>query len=124
MEDGLSAAVPRHLRVRASLQIAGTRLPARLVLLAMGMLFGTGMAVVAGQPVEQAGQLGIAGLAIGALILEGDWWGYSTRRIVVIALAHLTRSRYLMLTPVEYVLTAETSAPPQRTVRWQAQENE
>ena len=44
----LSAPVPRNLRVRASVQLGGTRVPARAFLTCAGLLFAGGLLVVAG----------------------------------------------------------------------------
>ena len=53
----LNAPVPRNLRVRASIQLASTRVPARAFLLVAAVLFLGGLLVIAGADVMQTVKL-------------------------------------------------------------------
>ena len=44
----LSAHVPRNLRVRSSIQLSSTRVPARAFLIVAGLVFVGGLLIVAG----------------------------------------------------------------------------
>jgi hypothetical protein len=121
----LIASVPRRLRVRPSIQVAGTRVPARGFLLGVGVLFLGGMAVILGADLERT--LWITGslALIGLLLLEGRLWGRSTREVALIVGRHLCRPRRMRLTCAVIVLPPEAEQAPAvvvRRPRWQTEE--
>jgi hypothetical protein len=119
MDDFLAAPVPRNLRVRASLQVANARLPARSFVLVMALVLVGGIAVARGA--ELAGTVQLLGLMAAACVamLEGRWWGYTTWALAAILAAHLSRPGLLELAAQEITLPPESIAPPARRPRWQ-----
>ncbi|MEN9935043.1 MAG: hypothetical protein RLZZ387_1622 [Chloroflexota bacterium] len=121
MNDFLSAPVPRNLRVRASLQVASTRLPARSFVLLMALVLVGGLAVARGADLTTTAQSLGAVAAVSITALEGRWWGYSTWALAWMAAAHLARPGQLELGPQEIALPPEApSAPVSRRPRWHA----
>lgn len=114
------APVPRNLRVNASVQVAGQRLPARGFLVVASVILLAGVAVVLGADVERAvWAAGVAALA-GLVLVEGRLWGRSTREVARIATRHALRGGLLRRTPVVRSLPPLPSeAPmPARRPRW------
>jgi hypothetical protein len=105
--DYLSAPVPRSLRVRASLQIGGTRLPARSFVLLMALLLVSGIAIARGADLVGTAQVAGVLAAAGMTLLEGRWWGYSSAALAGLLLTHIARPRTLELS------SRFTSLPPQ-----------
>lgn len=105
--DFLAAPVPRNLRVRASLQVANTRLPARSFVLLMAILLVSGIAIARGADLVGTVQIAGAGAALGMTLLEGRWWGYSTAALASLLLTHLMRPGTLELTPKSVALPPE-----------------
>ena len=104
----LSAPVPRNLRVRASVQLGGTRVPARAFLICAGLLFVGGMLVVAGADLLRTVRM------TGALIV------FALARILV---RHVRRPRRLRPQQSWVILPPEAApADPPRRPRWQQEE--
>lgn len=121
MSEGHQAPVPRRLRVRSSIQVAGYRVPARAFLTVMGGGFTGMVAVILGADFERAvwatGSLVLGGL----LIVEGRLWGRSSREVAAIVFCHARRPRRMRLGPQTIVLppeTAGTTGLPRRP-RWE-----
>jgi hypothetical protein len=115
----LHAFVPRNLRVRSSVQVAGQRLPATGFLLVAGTVFLGGLAVVFGAELERT----IWGVAIAALIglvvVEGRLYGRSSREVARLIARHYQRTGTLRRTPTTIVLRLElTNSQPARLPRW------
>lgn len=116
----IRASVPRNLRVRPSIQLSNTRVPARAFLIAAGLIFGGGLMIVAGadliKTVKLTGVLIIAGL----VIFELRWWERSTCAVAGILWRHYRRPRRLRLDPLTLTMPVEVSAAPTvRRPRWQ-----
>jgi len=117
----VSAHVPRNLRVRPSIQLGSTRVPARAFLIVAGLIFVGGLLVVAGADLiataKMTGALSIAGL----VVFELRCWGRSTREVARILWRHCRRSRQIRQGPVMITLPLEVSAAPTtRRPRWQS----
>lgn len=116
----LHALVPRNLRVRSSMQVAGQRLPATGFLLVAGVVFLAGVAIVFGADLERAiWASGLAALA-GLIAVEGRLWGRSSREVVRIVARHYGRPGQLRRAPVTLVLPPLAGDPqvPTRRPRW------
>ncbi|MGQ9828784.1 MAG: hypothetical protein ACUVSY_08985 [Roseiflexus sp.] len=125
MSDYLSVAPPRRLRLHASVQIAGMRLPARAFLMSVGILTAAGIAITLGADIERtiwvSGCLTFAGLAL----LEGRFWGRSSSEAAGIVWRHLKRPKRLRLTQPHIALPPEealSSVSVLRRPHWQYQE--
>jgi hypothetical protein len=117
----LRAYVPRNLRVRPSIQLSSTRVPARAFLIVAGLLFAGGLMVIAGadllKMVRLTGVLIIAGL----VIFELRCWGRSTREVARILWLHYRRAHQIRLDPTMITVPTDVSvAPTMRRPRWQA----
>jgi hypothetical protein len=115
----LHAFVPRNLRVRSSVQVAGQRLPATGFLLVAGTVFLGGLAVVFGAELERT----IWGVAIAALIglvvVEGRLYGRSSREVAQLIARHYQRTGTLRRTPTTIMLRPEPmNAQSARLPRW------
>ena len=116
----LSAPVPRNLRVRASVQLGGTRVPARAFLLCAGLVFAGGLLVVAGADLLRTVRLTGAGMVLALAVFELRCWGRSTREVVRILVRHARRPRRLRPQQPWIVLPPEAApAGPPRRPRWQ-----
>lgn len=125
MNDYLSAVVPRRLRVRASVQIAGMRLPARSFLMIVGMLAVGGIAVSLGATIERTIWVSGGLIFVGLALLEGRMWGRSSRDAAGIVWRHLSRTKRLRATQLQAILPQEESlmlAPSLQRPRWQRRE--
>lgn len=116
----LQAYVPRNLRVRASVQIASQRLPAKGFILVAGVVFIGGLLVVFGADLERV--VWVVGLvmAVGLVVVEGRLWGRSSQEIARIVMRHYRRPRRLRRVPITLTLPVEavsTSAAARRP-RW------
>jgi hypothetical protein len=117
----LNAPVPRNLRVRSSIQIASTRVPARAFLIVAGLIFCGGLLIVAGADLMQTFRLTGALIVISLAIFELRFWGRSTREVAYILIRHYRRERRLWLEPLQVTLPAEVhTLPVTRRPRWQA----
>ncbi len=116
------AYVPRQLRVRSSVQLASTRVPARAFLIVAGLIFLGGLMVVAGADLMQTIKV-VGGLIIIALLIfELRCWGRSTREVARIVVRHYRRPRQFWLEPLIVAIPIElaTTAAVRRP-RWQAE---
>lgn len=119
----LSAPVPRNLRVRSSIQIASTRIPARAFVMAAGLIFLGGLLVVAGADILKTVKLTGVMIVIGLAVFELRCWGRSTVEVTRILLRHARRTHRLRLEPVILILPPETNpAPLLRRPRWQTED--
>jgi hypothetical protein len=71
----LSARVPRNLRVRSSIQISSTRVPARAFLIVAGLVFVGGLLIVAGTDLMRTVRLTAVLIVLGLVIFELRCWG-------------------------------------------------
>ena len=120
----LQAIVPRNLRIRASVQIAGQRLPARGFILVAGVVFLGGVAVVFGTDIQNT-LWSVATVALTGLVLvEGRLWGRSSQEIARILGKHFQRPHLLRHAPVTIVLPVEVSRAQigARLPRWMTEE--
>ena len=116
----LSAHVPRNLRVRSSIQISSTRVPARAFLIVAGLIFCGGLMIVAGADLMRAVRLTSGLILLGLLVFELRCWGRSTREVGRILVRHYRRPRRLRLAPLMVTLPAEIQpASIMRRPRWQ-----
>ena len=116
----LQAVVPRNLRVRASVQVGGQRLPARGFILVAGCVFVGGLAVVFGADVQQTLWVVTALALAGLVLVEGRLWGRSSQEIARIVALHARRPHRLRRAPVMLTLPAETASRTSaaRRPRW------
>jgi hypothetical protein len=116
----ISAHVPRNLRVRPSIQLGSTRVPARAFLIVAGLIFVGGLLVVAGADLITTAKM-TGGLSIASLIVfELRCWGRSTREVTHILWRHCRRPRQIRQGPVMIVMPVEVSTKPTtRRPRWQ-----
>ena len=116
----LSAHVPRNLRVRSSIQISSTRIPARAFLIVAGLIFCGGLMIVAGPDLIRTVRLTSGLILLGLLVFELRCWGRSTREVGRILMRHYRRPRRLRLAPLMVTLSAEIEATSiMRRPRWQ-----
>jgi O-antigen/teichoic acid export membrane protein len=116
----LHALVPRNLRVRASVQVGGQRIPALGFILVAGVVFVGGLFVVFGANLERTVWLVVGGALGGLVVVEGRLWGRSAREVVRIVLRHYRRRRRLRRAPIIVALPAEPTgtSTPVRRPRW------
>ncbi|MCS6939737.1 MAG: hypothetical protein RMJ55_05745 [Roseiflexaceae bacterium] len=125
MNDYLSASMPRRLRLRASVQIAGMRLPARAFLMGIGVMAIGGIAISLGADIERTIWVSGGLIVIGLAVLEGRVWGRSSRDVAGIVWRHLNRPKRLRLSQPQVTLPSEEAfAPAVRLQRphWQRRE--
>ena len=116
----LSAPVPRNLRVRSSIQLASTRIPARAFVIATGLIFVGGLMVVAGADILKTVKLIGVMIVIGLALFELRCWGRSTTEVTRLLLRHVWRRHRLRLEPRSITLPPEMSSTPTlRRPRWQ-----
>ncbi|NWG20226.1 MAG: hypothetical protein HXY39_07840 [Chloroflexi bacterium] len=124
MNDYLGAVVPRRLRVSASVQLAGMRVPARAFLMTAGLIATGGIAITLGADIERA-IWSTGGLILGGLLVtEGRLWGRSSREVITIVWRHMSRRQRLRL--ARPLVTLPPEPPVAATVmprpRWQQEE--
>ena len=117
----LSAHVPRNLRVRSSIQISSTRVPARAFLIVAGLVFVGGLLIVAGAALMPSVRLTAALIMLGLIVFELRCWGRSVPEVVRILARHYRRPRQLRLSPVMMVIQAESEISLARRPRWQTE---
>lgn len=125
MGDYLSAAVPRRLRLRASVQVAGMRLPARSFLLIVGVMAIGGIAISLGASIERTIWVSGGLIFVGLAMLEGRIWGRSSRDTARIVWRHLNRPKRLRAIQPRAILPPEAAsmpAPSLQRPRWQRRE--
>jgi len=116
----VSAHVPRHLRVRASIQISSRRVPARAFLIVAGLAFLGGLMVVAGADLMPTVRLTGALIILGLVVFELRCWGRSVPEVVRILIRHYCRPRQLWLDPhIVIVPIGAAMSPAVRRPRWQ-----
>ena len=104
----LHAPVPRNLRVRSSIQLSSTRVPARAFLIGAGLIFGGGLMVVAGADLMRTLKLTGILIIVSLIVFELRCWGRSTREVGRILARHYRRPRQLRLDPSLIALPLET----------------
>ena len=118
----IRAHVPRQLRVRSSIQLASTRVPARAFLMVAGLTFAGGLMVVAGADLMQTIKLVGVLIIIALLIFELRCWGRSTRQVAGIVVRHYRRPMRFRLDRLIVPIPSETvTAGAVRRPRWQAE---
>jgi hypothetical protein len=117
----MNAHVPRNLRVRSSIQLASTRVPARAFLIVAGQIFLGGLMVVAGADLMKTVRI-VGALVIGGLVVfELRCWGRSMSEVARILVRHYRRPRQLRIVPQLIRVPGETSTgAAARRPRWQA----
>jgi hypothetical protein len=116
----LHAPVPRNLRVRSSIQLSSTRVPARTFLIVAGLIFGGGLMVVAGADVVRTLKLTGILIIVSLIVFELRCWGRSMREIARILARHYRRQSQLRLDPSLIRLPLEKEVvSAARAPRWQ-----
>ena len=117
----LRAHVPRNLRVRQSIQIASTRVPARAFLIGAGLIFAGGlMIVVGGADLIKTIWLVCGLMLVSLIVFELRLWGRSTREVARILVRHYRRPHQLRCESRVITLPLEaTPASTPRRPRWQ-----
>jgi hypothetical protein len=117
----LSAHVPRNLRVRSSIQLSSTRVPARAFLIVAGLVFCGGLLIVAGSELMRTIRLTRMLIIIGLVVFELRCWGRSTREVGRMLARHYRRPRRLRIEPIMLTLPAEIHPiSVARRPRWQS----
>lgn len=125
MSDFLSAVMPRRLRLRASVQIAGVRLPARAFLMGIGVMAVGGIAISLGADIERTIWVSGGLIVIGLAMLEGRIWGRSSRDAAGIVWRRLNQPKRLRIGQPRVTLPPEESLAPALAIqppRWQRKE--
>ena len=117
----LSAHVPRNLRVRSSIQLSSTRVPARAFLIVAGLVFVGGLLIVAGADLMPTVRITAALIVASLVVFELRCWGRSAPEVARILARHYRRPRQLRLSPVIIVLPAEVDTIAARRPRWQTE---
>jgi hypothetical protein len=117
----LSAPVPRNLRVRSSIQLSSTRVPARAFLIVAGLVFVGGLLIVAGADLMPTVRIMAALIVASLVVFELRCWGRSVPEVVRILARHYRRPRQLRLTPLMVVLPTEIDVVAVRRPRWQTE---
>jgi hypothetical protein len=116
----LSAPVPRNLRVRSSIQISSTRVPARAFLIVAGLIFCGGLLIVGGADLLRTVKLTGALMVVGLVLFELRCWGRSIGEVGSILARHYRRPRRLRLDLLVCTLPAvPSSISTMRQPRWQ-----
>jgi hypothetical protein len=117
----LRTPVPRNLRVRASIQLASARVPARAFLIAAGLIFLGGLLIIAGADLMRTVKLSGALIILGLAVFELRCWGRSMPEVARILVRHVRRPRWLRLdAPLVVVPTEAGTEQSRRRPRWQA----
>ena len=117
----LRVQVPRHLRVRASLQIASVRVPARAFVLAAALTVAGGLAIVVGADIMSTIERTAVAILVTLGLSELRCWGRSTGAVGRILLRHFCRPRRLWLARPLVILPYQVpAAPAQQRPRWQS----
>ena len=116
----LNAPVPRNLRVRSSIQISSTRVPARAFLIVAGLIFCGGLLIVGGADLLRTVKLTGVLIIVGLAVFELRCWGRSIGDVGSILARHYRRPRRLRLDPLECTPpAAPSSVSTMRQPRWQ-----
>jgi hypothetical protein len=117
----LSAPVPRNLRVRSSIQISSTRVPARAFLIVATLIFCGGLLIIGGADLLRTVKLTGALMIIALLLFEFRCWGRSMSEVGSILARHFRRLRQLGLEPILLTLpAAPSSVSTIRQPRWRS----
>lgn len=108
----LVAHVPRNLRVRSSIQVSSTRVPARAFVIICGLVFVGGMLVIAGADLMETVRMTGVTIVLALAVFELRVWGRSTQQVARIIWRHEQRPRQLRLEPLVITVPAENSPPP------------
>ena len=115
----LQVHVPRNLRVRSSIQISSTRVPARAFLIVAGLIFVGGLMIVGGADILRTVKLVGVLIIIGLIVFELRCWGRSTPEVTRILTRHYRRPREIRLDSSLITLPLETEViSASRTPRW------
>jgi hypothetical protein len=118
----LRAQVPRNVRVRPSIQISSTRVPARAFLIVTGLIFFGGLMVVAGAELVRTVRLTGVLIVLGLVVFELRCWGRSVPEVTRILLRHYRRHRQLRLDPLFAIVPIEVdTGATMRRPRWQVE---
>ena len=82
--DDLCAAVPRSLRVRGSIAIAGVRLPTTIFMVAVAALALSAALIVTGTPVSESLSIVAPPAAAAVAVHEVRWRGYGVIAVLLI----------------------------------------
>ncbi|MCS6841939.1 MAG: hypothetical protein NZ699_01775 [Roseiflexus sp.] len=126
MSDFLSVVMPRRLRLHASVQIAGMRMPARAFLMIVGVAAIGGIAISLGAEIERTIWISGGLIVVGLAMLEGRVWGRSSRDAVGIVWRHLNRPKRLRMGQLRVTLPTEERLAPALALqppRWQRRED-
>jgi hypothetical protein len=116
----LRAHVPRQVRVRPSIQISSTRVPARAFLIVAGLIFLGGLMTVAGADLMQTVRLTGALIILALVLFELRCWGRSVPQVARILIRHYRRARQVRLDPVSVMVPMEAGTDTvTRRPRWQ-----
>jgi hypothetical protein len=108
------------LRVRASIQLGSTRVPARAFLITTGLIFIGGLLVVAGAELAKTAKLIGALVLLALVVFELRCWCRSTSEVARILLRHVRRPRRIRPEGRIVTLAVEAAtAPLARRPRWQ-----
>ena len=116
----LSAYIPRNLRIRASIQLASTRVGARAFVIVAGLIFVGGLLIVAGAELMGTVKLIGALIIVSLFMFELQCWGRSTREVARIVWRHYRRPHQLRSESRLLTVPNEISrASHLRRPRWQ-----
>ncbi|HMO56333.1 MAG TPA: hypothetical protein PKA05_07970 [Roseiflexaceae bacterium] len=118
MEPMLSAQVPRNLRIHASLQIAGIRVPLGSFVIALGALLIGGIAIVTGADPAPTIQRLTCAAAIVIGLREARFWGYGSGTLLLMLCTALLRPGQLELRPLLVDLPPEAAPTEVPQLRW------
>jgi hypothetical protein len=93
--DDLCAAVPRSLRVRGSIAIAGVRLPTTIFMVAVAALALSAALIVTGTPVSESLSIVAPPAAAAVAAHEVRWRGYGVIAVLLMLLRHIGRPQCL-----------------------------
>jgi len=93
--DDLCAAVPRSLRVRGSIALAGVRLPTVAFVIAIAALALSAALIITGTPVTESISIVAPPAVLGIAMHEARWRGYGAITVLWMLLRHISRVQRL-----------------------------
>jgi hypothetical protein len=93
--DDLCAAVPRSLRVRGSIALAGVRLPTVAFVIAIAALALSAALIITGTPVAESISIVAPPAVLGIAMHEARWRGYGAIAVLWMLLRHISRAQRL-----------------------------
>lgn len=93
--DDLCAAVPRSLRVRGSIALAGVRLPTVAFVIAIAALALSAALIITGTPVTESISIVAPPAVLGIAMHEARWRGYGAIAVLWMLLRHISRVQRL-----------------------------